>query len=150
IALTVDQCFAHGPWLRHMDKGRVNYRLTMRVIVTARVAANLGALPMLPIWKKRKIMHRVEDATLRGLESVTRIRQGPPHNDGHRIVEKRLRDFFGNIDRFSLFVRVIHFAVASLLVDQLRPLLREADRVMIGAIQRKSLFSFPRDRFAWV
>jgi hypothetical protein len=73
VALAIDKRFAHRPWLRHVDERRVDHRLAVGVIVTARVAANLGALPMLPVGEKREIMHRVEDAALRGLEPVARV-----------------------------------------------------------------------------
>ena len=51
VALTVDQRFAHRPRLRHVDERRINHRFAVRVIVTARVAANFCALAMLPIGK---------------------------------------------------------------------------------------------------
>jgi len=46
----------------------------VRMIVTARVTTNLCAFTMLPIREEREIMHRIEDASLRWLESVSRIR----------------------------------------------------------------------------
>jgi len=53
ISLAVDQRFAHCPRLRHVDKRRVNHRFTMRVIITAGIAADLCAFTMLPPREKR-------------------------------------------------------------------------------------------------
>src|SRR5205814_504467 len=58
VALAVDQPFSHGPWLGHVHEGRINDRFPVWVIVTARVAANFGALTMLPVREKREIVHR--------------------------------------------------------------------------------------------
>ena len=108
IALAIDQRLAHRPRLRHVDEGRVNHRLAVRVIVTARVAANLRALPMLPVGEERQVVHRVEDAALRRLQSVARIRQRARDDDRHRVIEERPRDFLGDVDRLYFFVGVIH------------------------------------------
>ena len=75
VSLAIDERLAHRPGLRHVHERRVNHRFAVRVIVTARVAADLRALPMLPIREEREIVHRVEDAALRRLQSVARIRQ---------------------------------------------------------------------------
>ena len=67
VALAVDQPLAHRPRLRHVDERRVNHRFAVRVIVTARVAADFGAFAVLPVREKREVMHRVKDAALRRL-----------------------------------------------------------------------------------
>src|SRR5437762_1095281 len=83
ISLTVDTRFAHRPRLRHMHERRINHRLAVRMIVTARVTTNLCAFTMLPIREEREIMHCIEDASLRWLESVARIRQCPGNDHRH-------------------------------------------------------------------
>jgi hypothetical protein len=50
-----------------MHQRGVNHRLAMRVIIAARIAANLRAFPVLPVRKEREIVHRVQDAALRRL-----------------------------------------------------------------------------------
>ena len=64
ISLTIDQPLAHRPWLRHVDKGGVDDRFAVRVIVTARIAANFRALAVLTARKERQVMHRVENSAL--------------------------------------------------------------------------------------
>ncbi len=108
VSLAIDQRFAHRPALGHVDEGGVNHRFTVRVIVTARVAANLRAFPMLPVGEEREIVHRIKDAALRRLQPIPRIRQRARNDDRHRVIEKRPRHFFGDVDQFCFFVRVIH------------------------------------------
>ena len=88
VALSVDEGFAHGPALRHVDEGRINDRFAVRVVVAARVTADFRALDLLPSGKEPQIVHRVEDAALGGLESVARIGQGAGNDDGHGVVEE--------------------------------------------------------------
>ena len=88
VALAVDQSFAHGPALRHVDEGGVNDRFTVRVVVAARVAANFRALDLLSPGEEPQVVHRVKDAALGGLESVARIGQRARNNDGHGVVEE--------------------------------------------------------------
>ena len=108
IALTVDESFAHRPGLSHVHKGRVDHRFAVWMVVTAGVPADFCALAVLPPWKKRQVVHRVKNSSLRRLEPVARIRQRTGDNHRHRIIEERPRDFFGHVHRFYFFVRVIH------------------------------------------
>ena len=90
VSLAIDERLAHRPRLRHVHERRVNHRFAVRVIVTARVTANLRALTMLPVREEREIVHRVEDAALRRLQSIARIRQRARDDDRHRVIEERL------------------------------------------------------------
>ena len=108
VSLPVDQRFAHRPRLGHVNQGGIDHRLAVRVVVTARVTANLRALPVLPVREKREIVHRVENATLRRLKPVPRIRQRARNDDRHRVIEERPRHFLGDVDQLYFFVRVIH------------------------------------------
>jgi len=75
IPLAIDQPFAHRPRLRHVHERGVNHRFAVRVIISAGVTANFCAFAVLPPWEKRQIVHRVENSSLRWLESVARVRQ---------------------------------------------------------------------------
>ena len=108
IALTTNERLAHRPRLSHVDQGGVDYRFTVWMIITARVAADFRALAVLSIWKQRQIVHRVQDSSLRRLESVTRIRQGTRDNNGHGVIEERPRYLLGYIYRFYFFVLIVH------------------------------------------
>ena len=108
ISLAVDERLPHRPRLRHVDEGGVNDSLAVRVIITAGVAANFGAFPMLPVRVEREIVHRKKNATLGGLQTIPRIRQRARNDDRHRVIEERPRHFFSHVDWLYLFVRVIH------------------------------------------
>ena len=76
IALSIHEPFAHRPRLRHVHERRINHRFAVRMVIAAGVAADLGALAVLAVGKQRKIMHGQQNAALRRLEAVARIRQG--------------------------------------------------------------------------
>jgi hypothetical protein len=88
IPLAVDQPFTHSPRLRHVDQRGIDHCFTVRVIVTAGVAADLCAFTVLPSWEKRQVVHRKQNSPLRWLESVARIRQCARNDDRHRVIEK--------------------------------------------------------------
>ena len=90
VSLAIDQRLAHRPRLRHVHERRINHRFAVRMIITARVTANLRAFAMLPVREERQIVHRVEDAALRRLQSVARVRQRARDDDRHRVIEERL------------------------------------------------------------
>ena len=48
VALAVDEPFAHGPGLGHVDERRVDHRLAVRMVVARGVAADFGAFAVLP------------------------------------------------------------------------------------------------------
>ena len=54
VALAIDERLAHRPRLGHVHERRINHRFAVRVIVTARVAANLRALTMLPVRERAR------------------------------------------------------------------------------------------------
>ena len=140
VALAVNERFAHRPRLRHVDERRINHRLAVRVVVTARVTANLGAFSMLPVGKERQVMHRVEDAALRRLQSIARIGQGARDDDGHRVIEERSRNLFGDVDGFYFFVGVIHESGRDRFVRR-----RESQKTLLPFL-RKNVCLPDRDR----
>ena len=73
VALAVDEPFAHGPGLGHVDERRIDDGLAVGMVVARGVAADLGAFAVLPAGEKRQVVHRVEDAPLGGLEAVARV-----------------------------------------------------------------------------
>ncbi len=88
VALRIDQAFAHRPRLPHVNEGRVDDGLTVRVVVAAGVAADLGALHVLAAGVEGELLHGEEDAPLRGLQAVARIGQRAEMMTEHRVVEE--------------------------------------------------------------
>ena len=109
VALAFDQAFRAWPTAapcgRESDKSRLrragdNYRWCRRKSSRTLRCCRPG--------KEREIVHRVEDAALRWLQPVPRIRQRARNNHRHRVIEERSRYFLGDIDRLYFFVGVIH------------------------------------------
>ena len=108
VALAVDEPFAHGPGLGHVDQRGVDDRLAVGMVIARGVAADLGAFTVLPAGKQREVVHRVEDAALGGLEAVARVGQGAGDDDGHRVVEEGLGHLLGHVDGLDFLVGIGH------------------------------------------
>src|SRR5207247_6162479 len=108
VTRAVDERFTHRPRLGHVDQGRIDHRFAVRVIVSAGVTANLRAFAVLSSRKKREVMHRIKNSSLRWLESVARVRQRARNNDRHRVIEEGPRYFLGYIYRLNFLVWVKH------------------------------------------
>ena len=118
VALAIHEFLAHHPRLRHVNERRINHRFTVRMVVTRSVAANLRALDVLASWKQREILHRVQNAALRGLESVAHVGQRARDDHGHRVVEERVLDLVRDVDLGNLLALRVS-ATARLLLRRL-------------------------------
>jgi hypothetical protein len=76
ISLTFDQGMAHAPGLGHVDQGRVNNGLAVRVVVTGGVPTNFGAFPVLPPRIEAEVIHGHQDPALGRFQSIPGIREG--------------------------------------------------------------------------
>lgn len=59
----------------------------MWVVAAHHIPDDFGALHMLAGRGQALLVHRVQDASLDGLETISDIRQGTAGDDGQRIVE---------------------------------------------------------------
>ena len=87
VPLLVDEDMPHVPFLGHADEGWVDDALAVGVVVAAGVAGDLGAFDPGSPRRKVEIVHRHEDAALRGLEPVADVGEGPRDDDAHRVGE---------------------------------------------------------------
>src|SRR5215471_6652451 len=85
---------------------RIAHGFAMSMVVTAGIAADLCALPVLSPGKKRQVVHGVENSPLRWLQSVARVWQRARNDHRHRVVEKGTRYFFSYVYRLYFFVGV--------------------------------------------
>src|SRR5437016_997139 len=74
VTLAVDERFTHRPRLGHVDERGIDHRFAVRVIISAGVTANLRAFAVLSSRKKREVMHRIKNSSLRWLESIAHVR----------------------------------------------------------------------------
>ncbi len=87
VALRVDERDAHAPALGHVDQGGVDDALAVRVVIARGLAGDLRALDVLAAGAEVEVVHRDEDASLAGLETVADIGQRPVHDRAHGVGE---------------------------------------------------------------
>ncbi len=75
VSLLVDQGVSHVPFLGHADERGVDDGFAVRMVVTAGVAGDLGAFDAGGAGREVEVVHRHEDAALRGLETVAHVGQ---------------------------------------------------------------------------
>ncbi len=85
VALLVDEQVAGLPPLPEVDERGIDDALAVRVVVARGVAGDLRALDVLAPRRQVEVVHRDEDSSLRGLESVTDVGQRPVHDRAHRV-----------------------------------------------------------------
>ena len=89
VALTVDQLVAHRELLRHAHERVVDRGVAVRVIVAHHLADDLGALGVRSGGAETELVHRVQHATVDGLQAVAHVGQRAPDDHRHRVVEIR-------------------------------------------------------------
>ena len=85
VPLLIDQHVTHIPFLRHSDQRRVDDRLTVRMVVSARIAGNFRAFDSARRRRKIQVVHGDQNTPLRRFEAVPDIRQRPADNHAHRV-----------------------------------------------------------------
>ena len=85
VALLIHEHMPHVPFLGHADERGVDHAFAVWVIVAAGVAGNLGALHPPGARREVEIVHRDENPSLRWLETISHVRQGPTDDHAHRV-----------------------------------------------------------------
>ncbi len=98
VALAVNQRVAHVPLLGHAHQGTVDRRVAVGVILTQHLADDARALLVRLCRNVIDAHHAVQDAAVDGLETITHIREGTSHDDGHRIIDVRGLHLLLNVD----------------------------------------------------
>ena len=117
VPLRIHQWNPDGPGLAHIHQGRVNHRLAVRVVVPRGVTADLRALPVLLRRIERELVHRIQDAALRWLQTVSHVGQRPGDDDGHRVVEEGTLDFLIDVDGADTFGRFVRHSETAVKQD---------------------------------
>ena len=107
VALTGDQRIAHHPRLRQPDQGVVDGPVTVRVVLTHHLADHTRALVPAAVRPVATVEHRVQDPPVHRLQPVPRIRQRPPHDHAHRVVQVGLLDLVLQIHRLPAIRRLV-------------------------------------------
>ncbi len=85
VPLLVDQHVAHVPLLGHAHQGGIDHAFAVRMIVTAGVARDLGALHAAGARRETQVVHGDQDAPLRGLQPVAHVGQGAADDHAHGV-----------------------------------------------------------------
>ncbi len=85
VAVAVHQHITHGEVLGQTHHGIVNGGVTMGVVFTQNVTDTGGRLLKGLVGCQAGFIHGVKDPAVNGLQTVTHVRQGTAHNDGHGI-----------------------------------------------------------------
>ena len=99
VPLPLDERVAEGEGLHHAREGVVDRGIAMGMVPTEAVPHHARGLPPLARRRRARLVHRVQDAPLDRLQSVPDVRQGPAHDDGHRVVDVRPVHFLFNRSR---------------------------------------------------
>ena len=99
VPLLLDEGISEREILRHADERGIDDLLgAVGVVVAEGVAGDLGALAEFRARPQAKVVHRDEDATLRGLEPVADVRERAVHDHAHREVQERVLQFGLNVE----------------------------------------------------
>ena len=101
VALAEDHRRAHDPRLRQAHEGVVDRRVAVRVVLTHDVTHDAAALAEAAVGTVAAVVHRVEHATVHGLEAVAHVGQGSRHDDTHGVVDVRALHLLLQLDRFD-------------------------------------------------
>ena len=87
VALAVDQQQPHGEGLRHPHQGVVDGHVAVRVVLADHVAHHAGGFLVAAARAEARLVHRVEDAAVHGLQTVAHVGQRAGDDHAHRVVE---------------------------------------------------------------
>ena len=94
VALAVDEHVAQRELLRHPHQRVVDRRVAVGVVLAHHLADDEGALAVGAGRLQADVVHRVEDAAMDRLEPVAGVRQRPPDDHAHRVIEVRRTHLF--------------------------------------------------------
>ena len=103
VTLTIDQGVAHREVLSHPNNGVIHRRVTVRVVFTDHITNNTRRLFVRLIPVIAENVHSVQHAAVYRLKTIPDIRQSPPDNYAHRIIQVRLLQLVFNINWQNFF-----------------------------------------------
>ena len=99
VALTIDQRITHGEWLCHSNQCVVDGHIAVGMKFAEDVTNNAGAFFCGPVEIQTHLAHRIQNAAMYRLQTITNVGQRAPDDDAHRVVEIRpahlLFDIYG-------------------------------------------------------
>ena len=108
VALAVDQRVAQREVLRHAHQRVVDRRVAVRVVLAHHVADDARALHVRPVPDDVGLVHREQHAAMHRLQAVADVRQRPPDDHAHRVIEVGMPHFGFEADRQGFFGELLH------------------------------------------
>ena len=87
IAVAVQQWVTAGEGLNKAHQGVIDRLITVGVVLAKHVTNDPRAFAVRTVWGEPQFLHRVEDASLHGLETIAGIGQRPTHDHAHGVFE---------------------------------------------------------------
>jgi hypothetical protein len=89
VPLALDERVALREVLREPDERVVDRLVAVRMEVPHHAADDVRALAERPVRLQPRLVHREQHAPVHRLEPVAHVRQRPPHDHAHRVIEVR-------------------------------------------------------------
>ena len=102
VAVAADEWMTHREVLHHSHEGVVDRRVAVRVVRAHDLAHDLRALRVRSVGSQSLVEHRVQDASMHGLEAVANVGQGARDDDRHRVLEERSFHLEVDLDGFDV------------------------------------------------
>src|SRR5262249_44904210 len=83
----------------HTHKSGIDAGFTVRMVVAAGVAADLGTLDPRCRGTEIQVIHSDEDSSLRRLKAIAHVRQSPADNHAHGVSEIAVLWLFFDVER---------------------------------------------------
>ena len=108
VTLTIDQQIAQRERLGHTNDGVIDSRITVRMVFTDNVTDHTGRFFVGLVPVVVQLAHGEQHPTVHRLEAVTYVRQGPPDDHAHGVIEVGLFQFVFNTDWKDFFGQFTH------------------------------------------
>jgi hypothetical protein len=108
IALAVDQGITQAEVLRHAHDRVVHRGIAVRMVLADHVADDARRLLVRLVPVVRKLVHRIEDAAMDGLEAVTDIGERASHDHAHGVIEVGASHLLLEADGVGFFGELFH------------------------------------------
>ncbi len=96
--MAIHQRHAHREVLGHAHQGVIDRRIAMGVILAQHLTDDAGTFAVGAVAGETQLVHRIKNAAMHGLEAVAGVRQGPAHDDAHRILHVGARHLVAQVD----------------------------------------------------
>ena len=103
--MAADERVAIGEGLRHAHHRAVHGAVTVRMIAAQHITDRGRTLAERLVVGEVVLVHRVEDAALTRLHTVTHIGQRAAGDDAHRILDKALAHLFFDVNGYDFLLR---------------------------------------------